>query len=133
MRYHGGHPPGVVDSVGVSWEVARKGAPQPGISFASTGLLKQQLPVLCCALSKVQVDQTLIRNPALCRQAFEVFDRVFVQPDRELFFRLSHEGIPYGIGKVVGLFHSKNSVYCARSEGSALRAEMILIASSTAR
>jgi hypothetical protein len=39
-------------------------------------------------IPKVEVDQTLIRNPGFFRQRFEIGHDVFSHPDRDLFLEL---------------------------------------------
>ena len=45
-----------------------------------------QFFVVCSTITQIKIDQTLIRNSNLLRNAFEVADRVFIQSNGDLFF-----------------------------------------------
>ena len=48
--------------------------------------MKAQFSMRSSAVTQIQIDQSLIRNPHFFRNAFEVSDRIFIKPDSDGFF-----------------------------------------------
>jgi len=60
------------------------------------------------AIPQIQVDQILVWDAALLRQAFEVLDSVRVEPNRNLPFGLAQIRIGHGLGKIIALPHGSH-------------------------
>lgn len=60
-----------------------------------------QLPVRCRAVSKVQIDEALIRNANVFRNGLEIRDGRFIKPNGDLLLELGHIGILSCNGEVV--------------------------------
>ena len=55
--------------------------------------LEVELSIGCGAISKVKVDEALIRDSYALGYGFEVVDALFIQPNRDLFLELRNVGI----------------------------------------
>src|SRR5262249_234707 len=92
--------------------------------------LKPELLAVLGAVSKIHVDEGLVRHPHPFAEALEVGERRFLEPDGYLLLQSLCVGISTSLRKIIMLSHVRvPREYSARSDGSALRAEMILITS----
>ena len=70
-----------------------------------------QLAIGLRAISQIEIDKILVRNPILFSKRTKMIDRIFVQTDRELFLRLAKVGILCGFRKVVAFLHRSHQRY----------------------
>ena len=103
----GGHPLSTRIRLPLGITRGRRSAPQPCSGCASVSRrpgVGEFLPARR-AFPEIQVDQRLIANACLLRQAPEVLNRVSVKPNRHLLLQTPGIGIAFGVGEVVVLPH----------------------------
>src|SRR3989441_4462828 len=84
-----------------------------------------ELPLVQCAIPKIQVDECLIGDPGARGQILEVFQGTRVKPNRDGLLESLHIWIGSGIGEIVLFSHCCHlASYPACSALVALRAEM---------
>lgn len=82
--------------------------PMPFSELGRVRLLPFQIefPIRARAVAQIQVDQTLVGNAYFFGNRFEIFNAIFIQPNRNLFFQLRRVGICFRFGKIVFGTHS---------------------------
>jgi hypothetical protein len=78
-------------------------------SIAPSLPLEVELAMGSRTISKVEIDEALVRNTHLLRNNLEVLDRVFIKPKRDLLLELCRIGILSGFRKVVLFAHGAPS------------------------
>jgi len=76
-----------------------------GSTLTGSFPLKIESPIGGGTITQVKIDQTLVRNVRIFREVLEIFDNLFIHPDRDLFLESFSIWIFAGLGKVVFVFH----------------------------
>ncbi len=58
-----------------------------------------------CTLSEVQVNQALVGDALLFRQAFEVVNRLLIHADGDLLLHTFGVGVLDAVGKIIAITH----------------------------
>jgi hypothetical protein len=82
-------------------------------------------PLVYGTISKIEIDQRLVRNSGFLRYGLELSDRVTVQAYADRLFEIFQIGVfaPFHFGKIVVLSHRRLQ-YSISSSVLAFRAEM---------
>jgi len=106
-----------------------------GSGFGGGGLPSHaQTSVAGSAVAKVEVDQSLVRNPCLLSQVLEVGNRGFIKPDRNPLLQAPGVRVLPSFRKIVFLPHGLHlRPYASRSFLLAFRAEINRMTSCASR
>lgn len=88
--------------------------------------LHLKFPVMDGTVSKIEIDEALIRNPHLLRDRLEISDRITIQPHGDRLFQVFDVGVPVPshFSKIVMVSHRLRLQYSCSSAVSAFRAEI---------
>jgi hypothetical protein len=70
--------------------------------------IELELLLLSGAIPEIKIDQVLIRDATLLRKTLEVLDRIGIEPNRDLAFRLAQIRVRFGLGEVIALSHGSH-------------------------